>query len=304
MLTIFTTPKPFRGHISIIQRNALKSWTLLRPRVEVILFGKDEGAADAAREFGIRHEPYVQCNDAGMKHLDYMFRKAQAVARHDVLCYVNCDIILTGDFRRAIERVHARYDQFLMVGHRWDTPITAPIDFSDSQWEEKLRKIAFSANDRRNEWFIDYFVFSRDIYGDDIPPFVIGTVRWDNWLIWKALDSRVAVVDASPVVAAVHQNHDYSYHPQGKQGVWNGEEAQRNHQLAGGWNHLRNISDATYELRSDGRIRSTWSRRMRKSTRELLSKVWYRILIHTYSVRSLRRVNREGIAHLRTRLGK
>ena len=28
MLTIFTTPKPFRGHIGIIQRNALKSWTI------------------------------------------------------------------------------------------------------------------------------------------------------------------------------------------------------------------------------------------------------------------------------------
>ena len=45
MLTFFTTAKPFRGHNAIIQRNALKSWTLLRPDVEVILFGDDEGAA-------------------------------------------------------------------------------------------------------------------------------------------------------------------------------------------------------------------------------------------------------------------
>ena len=31
MLTFFTTAKPFRGHNGIIQRNALKSWTLLHP---------------------------------------------------------------------------------------------------------------------------------------------------------------------------------------------------------------------------------------------------------------------------------
>ena len=44
MLTFFTTGKPFRGHSGIIQRNALRSWLLLDPDVEVILFGDDEGA--------------------------------------------------------------------------------------------------------------------------------------------------------------------------------------------------------------------------------------------------------------------
>jgi hypothetical protein len=34
MLTFFTTAKPFRGHSGVIQRNALKSWTLLHPDVE------------------------------------------------------------------------------------------------------------------------------------------------------------------------------------------------------------------------------------------------------------------------------
>ncbi len=29
MLTLFTIPKPFAGHIGLIQRNAIASWTLL-----------------------------------------------------------------------------------------------------------------------------------------------------------------------------------------------------------------------------------------------------------------------------------
>ena len=57
MITIFSTPKPFRGHNGLIQRNALQSWKRLHPDVEVILFGDEEGAAEVCREIGLRHEP-------------------------------------------------------------------------------------------------------------------------------------------------------------------------------------------------------------------------------------------------------
>src|SRR5579862_5714466 len=124
MITIFSTPKPFQGHISVIQRNALKSWTQLHPDMEVILFGDDEGTADACRELGLRHEPHVERGSSGMKRIDYIFRKAQAIARHDLVCYVNCDIVLMDDFVRAVQLVVSKYQQFLMVGCRWDTPIT------------------------------------------------------------------------------------------------------------------------------------------------------------------------------------
>ncbi len=45
-LTILAMPKPFRGHIGIIQRNAITSWTKLQPRPEILLFGTEEGAAE------------------------------------------------------------------------------------------------------------------------------------------------------------------------------------------------------------------------------------------------------------------
>jgi len=86
MLTFFTTAKPFRGHSGIIQRNALKSWKRLHQDAEVILFGEDEGAAEVAREFGLRHEPRVGRNEFGTKRLDSMFRGAQEMARHELLC--------------------------------------------------------------------------------------------------------------------------------------------------------------------------------------------------------------------------
>jgi len=250
MLTIFATAKPFRGHTGVIYRNALQSWKALHPGIEVILFGDDLGAAETCLEFGLRHEPFVERNGFGTKRLDYLFARAQAIAQHEILCYINCDIILMQDFLRATERVRAMHQEFLMVGRRWDTDITEPLPFERPQWESDLRGLVSQRGRRRTAEWIDYFAFSRGLYGPDMPSFVL-RVFWDNWLVWKALDSGKPVIDASRAVMAIHQNHDYSYHPRGKAGVWTGEEAGRNAQLAGGWRHLRTIADATELLHTE-----------------------------------------------------
>jgi len=36
-LTIFAIPKAFRGHIGVIQRNAIETWTRMRPAPQVLL---------------------------------------------------------------------------------------------------------------------------------------------------------------------------------------------------------------------------------------------------------------------------
>jgi hypothetical protein len=252
VLTFFTTAKPFQGHSWRIQRNALASWTLVHPNAEVILFGDEQGAAETARELGLRHEPYVECNEYGTKRLDYMFSTARAIARHEILCYVNCDIILMEDFRHALERVKAGHSRFLMVGRRWDTEMPDLCDFSQANWRSRLQALALMRGVQRTPEWIDYFAFSRELFGSSIPPFVVGRVHWDQWLVWKARECKHPVVDVSPVVIAVHQNHDYGYHPQGRQGVWYGLEAGLNHQLAGAGRHLRTIADATEVLHADG----------------------------------------------------
>lgn len=152
MLTFFTTAKPFCGHHGIIQRNALKSWRLLHPDIEVILFGDDEGASEVARELGLRHEPETKKNEFGSNLVNHMFFKAQELARHEALCYVNCDIILLPDFGGALEKVRSQLPSFLMVGRRWDTDIVEPIDFCSSRWIEEIRHRAITAGRRRDEW--------------------------------------------------------------------------------------------------------------------------------------------------------
>src|SRR5262245_42390962 len=125
MLTLFASPKPFTDpHIRVIQRNALTSWTLLQPRPEIILFGEDAGTAEICRELGLRHIPQVPCNDFGTPLVNGLFEEAQHRSNHDLLCYANADIILRGDFIRAIERLLTCRKPFLVIGGRWDVKIT------------------------------------------------------------------------------------------------------------------------------------------------------------------------------------
>src|ERR1700733_2665405 len=151
MLTLFTTAKPFVGHSAIIQRNALKSWTLLHPDVEVILFGDDEAAAEVCAELGLRHEPYVERHESGTKYLNYIFERAQQIARYDYLCFSNCDIVLTQDFRRSFEKAQKWRKRFLLVSRRWDTDITEPIDFEREEWARETRELALTRGFRQDE---------------------------------------------------------------------------------------------------------------------------------------------------------
>jgi hypothetical protein len=311
MLTFFSTAKHFRGRDAIIQRNALKSWTLLHPDAEVILFGDEEGAAEVSRDLGLRHEPHVERNEFGTKRLDFMFSRAQAIARHDLLCYINCDILLMWDFFDAVKRMREKHSQFLMVGRRWDIAITVPLSFGNEDWESLLRRRALRDGRRRGPQWIDYFVFSRGFFAKDVPPFVVGRVFWDNWLVWKALASSLPVIDVSDAVLAVHQNHDYGYHPQGKQGVFCGVEAVRNYELAGGWRHLRTIADATEVLGKDAlkpnRLRH-WAgakRYARQAGRVFLhggiERVWFCLLGLTRPVRRRLGLNAENVRRLASR---
>jgi hypothetical protein len=252
VFTLFTIPKAFKGHIGVIQRNAIQSWMRLDRHIEIILFGTDEGTAEAAREFGVRHQPHVERNEFGTILLNSVFTRAQQMARYDQVCYVNCDIMLLEGFPQAIAHVFAVHREFLMVGQRTDVDISTPWRFEHTDWKDELREFAARQGKRRPPNWIDYFAFSRGLYGADLPAFAIGRTCWDDWLVWKALTAKIPVVDVTPEVLAVHQNHDYSHHQQGEAGVWKGVEAGRNAQLAGGWGHLRTIAHATEILGTTG----------------------------------------------------
>jgi len=297
MLTFFTTAKPFRGHDGIIQRNGLQSWKLLDPEVEVILFGDEAGAAEASAELGLRHEPHVERYQGKMPYVNFLFRRAQEIARHDYLCYSNCDIVLSNDFLNAFKKARAWRQRFLMISRRWDTDVTEPIDFSSASWALELRKLALTTGFQQDEHFMDLFLFTKGLFLD-VLPLIVGYCYWDDWMIWKALNTGVAVLDCSSFALAVHQNHGYTTTPERFKGSNLEPLSMRNMEIVGGWEHIRNIRDATHRLTRRGwivpnpaRLARPWEERYRPMLQHLVcslwNPIWFFFLDMTRPVRSV-----------------
>ncbi|GAG41446.1 unnamed protein product, partial [marine sediment metagenome] len=195
MLTLFAIPKPFGGHIGMIQINAIQSWLQLRPPCEIILFGDEKGMAEVAAEYGVKHIPNVERNKYGTPLINDVFRMAQELASQPLMCYVNADIILMSDFLAGVQRVRKKR-RFLLVGQRWDVDLDKLWNFDKPNWEVRLRACVAKAGKLHPSCGIDYFVFPKGLWGD-IPPFTVGRPAWDNWLIYRARLKHSCVIDAT-----------------------------------------------------------------------------------------------------------
>lgn len=209
MITFFACPKPFQRHVNVIQRNAILSWTRLRPRPEIILLGIDKGIAEICKEFGLTHLPGVDKNEYGTPLVSSVFQIGQERATHSVVCYINSDIMLTNDFAKAIETVAAKMPMFLVLGQRTDIDINEAWNFDTADWEGDLKSLLAQKGELHGPSGIDFFCFPRGMYSD-VPPFVIGRLHWDNWLVWRARVQGIPIVDITEAVPVAHQNHGYA----------------------------------------------------------------------------------------------
>jgi len=105
MLTLFSPPKPFSGHIGVIQRNAIQSWLQFGDDVEVLLIGEEEGLEEVAQEFSVKQIKDVKRNDLGTPLVSSIFQLARDHARFSTLCYVNADILLLDDLWTRCKRL-------------------------------------------------------------------------------------------------------------------------------------------------------------------------------------------------------
>ena len=265
LITFFSAPKPFTNpHIAMIQRNAIKSWTML-PDVEVILLGEEAGLAEAARQLDVQHIPHVARNKSGTPLVSSMFQLAGEHSDSDLLCIINADMILMPDFIEAARKSRMLRDKFVLLSQRWDLDITQPIEFIEG-WENRLRSSVFGQNNLHRPAGSDFFLFPASCY-TDIPAFTIGRAGWDNWMIYKARKEKWTVIDCTPSVMIVHQNHDYSHLPGGKP-HYEHPETNENIRLAGGEANIRyTILDATHQLAPGGKLvrpKMSYLRFMRK----------------------------------------
>jgi hypothetical protein len=257
-LTIFSAPKKFSNpHIDIIQRNAIQSWMHLGPDVEVILVGEEDGMVKAAETLGVKHLPHVKRNQWGTPLVSSIFKLARDTSNSPFMAYVNADILLMPDFVKTTRTVASQAEEFLVVGQRWDVDMVDSLDFKGN-WDHTLREFTQRMGEMHPPAGSDYFIYPRSQFVDMLD-FAIGRAGWDNWMIYKALKSNWQVIDATPSLMVVHQNHDYSHLPGGI-AHYDLEETRINAALGGGHVNMYMTLDTNYEL-ADGVVRrSRWTR--------------------------------------------
>jgi hypothetical protein len=260
-LTIFSAPKPFTNpHINVIQRNAIQSWQRLGDEAHVLLIGQEAGLAEAAADYGVCHLPDVQRNAAGTPLISSIFSLARQTGDSPYLLFVNGDILLLPDIVRAAHQIAGQVSgPFLLIGQRWDLDVTELLDFSNG-WEKRLRADIERRGRLHRPAGSDYFVFPRQAF-TEMPDFAVGRAGWDNWMIYHARAMGWPVIDGTPSVTIVHQNHDYSHLPGGRP-HYDLQESQDNMSMAGGFSTMYMVLDSDYEL-AGGRVRRARPTRMR-----------------------------------------
>lgn len=233
VLTIFACPKPFVGHIADIQYNALKSWSLLTPSANVIIMGNEPGCAEISKEMGFRHFADLEYTALGTPLVSDIFMKAEKLADSQIMAYVNSDMILFNEFSRVADFISRQFPKFLITGQRMDYTQIGKLDFSDPDWQKKLLESAKKRYCPHSQEGMDYFIFKKGLY-DEMPPFALGRCAWDGWLFNTASEVGAVMINATPYIHAIHQNHGYNRAQGGRPGIWEGKEAAKNREMASG----------------------------------------------------------------------
>lgn len=226
-----------------IQRNAIRSWQQLG--VDVLLFGaEEEGAIEVAQSLSLPTPHRLRLDDRGVPLVRYPIERARELARYEMRCLINADIVMWYEFEPVVESVAERFFRFLVVGRRWCAKVTEDLTFG-TEWVLQL----FSDGRLDNLDRIDWFLYRGD-WLRDMPKFAVGRGWWDHWIIWKALKENVPVIDATPFYCCVHQNHPRASH---------GDTVGRKWNEALFWSdvdHDVNIANATHRMTPSGLIQA------------------------------------------------
>jgi hypothetical protein len=234
MITLFTTCKPFEGVVAVHQHNAMKSWRRLRPGPTVLVFGNEAKAAPLS---GVLYHDATNGHAAtptdehGLPVLAHMFTVAQNTTADEYVCYVNADIIILDGLNEAAQRLGDEFIYFLGVCRRWDVTLDEALDFG-GDWQATVRQRIQDGGELYTPCSSDLFLFRKPLpWG--LPPFVAGRPKWDNWMLWAAVEHETPVVDLTEAVTVAHPRHGYGAGGRIGQKAWRGHPSgERNEKLA------------------------------------------------------------------------
>jgi len=138
--------------------------------------------------------------------LDCVYLKAPQVARTRLVMFTNSDIVYKRDLLTTAHKLSGIGAELVGVGLRMDVHYPWRLDYSNPQWSERLDEIVVASGVLHEEKAMDYFMFLTE-FPPRMPPFLIGRVRWDNWLVaWYTGSKSAVAIDVTAGIKAIHLN--------------------------------------------------------------------------------------------------
>lgn len=190
---------------------AVQSWLASTPTARVVLF-LDELKHSVIVNERLRFEPTPgPFGSTGAPRLDVLMEVGKNLSSTDVLCFINGDIIVPKSFSQAVDVVRRTGD--IGMGYRLDCSVqegfgpqaTSVLNLEDAE------KYFVEPCVPHGIYGKDYFLYKHDFWeqlGIKIPPFYVGKLYWDNWLLDV---SRMRAIDFTPFLMVGHFNHVYPW---------------------------------------------------------------------------------------------
>lgn len=212
-LEIFSAPKPFVGEDKENNERAIRSWLKLKPTPRITLLGWETGYDQAAKDFGLNIERRVDKNFLGVPLFNSMLQRANESTRM-VTVIVNGDILLFDDFMQTIRKVVSNFEDFLLVGARYDVDnLPESRGEDDATYTRRIREHVLSTGTLHTYGGMDVWAWNTNgprLFDPVMPHFIFGRGKYDNWLTHETIAAgRRQVIDASETCLTVHVRHDY-----------------------------------------------------------------------------------------------
>jgi hypothetical protein len=215
MYILFCCPLPFENeNIIMIQTNALLSWKNLNFFDKIIITGNENGVKEFCLKHDFIHEPNLEVSEYNTPLISSIFEKGISHSQNDtdILMYINCDIILLSNFSNKLTNIISRIKNedllngILIVGQKINWWNIYKIDYSDINYEKNLLESINKESELHPESGIDYWIFTRNTYKNNIPPFLIGKWLFDGCLIHIALKTNKLTINATNEIQIIHQD--------------------------------------------------------------------------------------------------
>lgn len=204
ILTIFTSWSK-SNETDLLRNNTVRNWSLFSPYLYPILFTNDTGLRRDVEAMGWDSLPIIHAGK-GVPVLKHMYLDAMKKIESPLYAFVNGDILFTLSLLESLVSVLQsdlyQNETVLVVGRR--TNVLNVTRETASSFQD-LANVSVKNGSLFTHWGLDYFITSKTFPWRDMPDVVIGRVGYDNFLVVESNKRKIAVIDATRTLLAVHQ---------------------------------------------------------------------------------------------------